>query len=230
MITEPNPADAATAVADTPNPDAVAEAQITVLEQRVTQMATALARAEQIAEQTERDRAEAEKSHAGTVADAMIAGANKIPAKPASLSAAQAADDAADGALDVIRRRLDVQKGELHGLIVSETYRRLGVMYAADAADAGTALKEFAAAAARLFAMVGPLAAPLMDAAIRSLPLDVKKARHHRMANLRLLADKLATGFHIDGVHGDFAAAAHWPTIHDAERAGAAAKPEKDDA
>jgi hypothetical protein len=53
---------------------------------------------------TEKARVDAEAEHAQRVADALIAG-EKLPSKPALLSAAQSADDATDAALVLIEQR-----------------------------------------------------------------------------------------------------------------------------
>lgn len=71
----------------------------------IAQMRDAIQRAEQIAADTERARIEAEREHANKVADALLTG-SKMPAKPASLSAVQAADQATDAALESLRKRL----------------------------------------------------------------------------------------------------------------------------
>ena len=78
-------------------------------------LALALATAQSRAVLTERQRAEAEEAHASTVADALCSG-QKTPVKPATLSALQSADDAADAALAIIEARLATASGEVQSL------------------------------------------------------------------------------------------------------------------
>ncbi len=68
------------------------------------QARAALAAAEARATDTEAQRIRAEASHAEVCAECMMAG-KPMPAKPRALSDLQAADDAADAALDILRAR-----------------------------------------------------------------------------------------------------------------------------
>lgn len=72
----------------------------------------ALKNAQSVAAETERARLDAESAHAVTVANSLMDGV-KIPNKPPSLSALQAADDAVDQALCLLETRAEKSQHDL---------------------------------------------------------------------------------------------------------------------
>lgn len=96
----------------------------------------AVARATARAAEAELARADAEERHANVVADALLDD-KPTPAKPAALSAVQAADDSADAALELLNRRLLAAEGMAHGASTAHVDATLEIIIS-DQVKAGT--------------------------------------------------------------------------------------------
>lgn len=114
----------------------------------------ALVRATAHAAATEVARCDAEAKHCALVADALVDD-GKPPAKPASLSALQAADDAADLALAEIEKRLKSAEGEAIGAAHALAETSISELAQRRAIESRQALRDLIAPFENLIAALG---------------------------------------------------------------------------
>lgn len=149
--------------------------------QRLT---TALDEARRRAIQTESDRLAAEETFAQAVANSLVSG-KALPAKPAALSAAQAADDSTDAAVQIIEDRLRKLTANLHTVMHQRGLNLLHDEYAAAAKTARQALHQIAAGIAALYTAVGPNLAHIHVSNLAAqVPHTLKLRRQQRLIDI----------------------------------------------
>lgn len=208
------------------DPDAVGEARVAALAAELKGLREAMARCEAHADQTESDRSNAERAHAGQVADAMVSGA-PVPAKPPKLSSLQQADQSADAALGIIRRRITELEGKTRMAAIEEGLRRMAAQYDYAGDEAHDALREVMTAMARLHDATGLVAFQgMVDHVHHAFEAFRSRTSRHDTAMNRIksfmLRDRagVTAGAHmVEGSHGDQMAASRWPTRETIARA-----------
>jgi len=171
------------------DPHAVGAGKLEKSWDEIRKLEDALSRATELAEKTETGRVEAEREFAERMADAMVAGNVSIPSKPSSLTSIQAADDAADAALESIRERLGRKRSEHRNMANEEARSRVKEEYGRDAAVARRQIRVIAYHAKLLSESVGgAYAKQLVDRISEMLflipPADrVQTAVHGAMLN-----------------------------------------------